>query len=112
MIGEAVRAGRAYFGACLGVQLLAAALGARVYPGEVPEVGVLEVRQTVEGAADLVTGGLPRSFPTLQWHGDTFDLPAGAVRLLESSAYANTSRAVGCTTQARRHQANAPCTSS
>ncbi len=88
-IGEAVRAGRAYFGACLGVQLLAAALGARVYPGEQPEVGILDVQLTSEGAADPVTGGLPQSFPTLQWHGDTFDLPAGAVRLLESPAYAN-----------------------
>jgi GMP synthase (glutamine-hydrolysing) len=88
-IGEAVRAGRPFWGACLGVQLLAAALGARVYAGDAPEVGVLEVRLTEAGRADPVVGGLPPSFPSLQWHGDTFDLPAGAVRLLESDAYAN-----------------------
>jgi GMP synthase-like glutamine amidotransferase len=89
LIGEAVRAGVPFFGVCLGVQLLAASLGARVYPGPVPEVGVLEVRLTAAGRNDPVVGGLPAQFPALQWHGDTFDLPAGAVRLFESDAYAN-----------------------
>jgi GMP synthase (glutamine-hydrolysing) len=88
-IGEAVRAGVPFWGACLGVQLLAAALGARVYPGPAPEVGVLEVRLTDEGRDDPVMGGLPVTFPALQWHGDTFDLPGGAVRLIGSPAYAN-----------------------
>ena len=86
LIGEAVRAGVPYFGACLGVQLLAASLGARVYPGPEPEVGVLPVTLTAEGAADPIFAGLPPSFPTLQWHGDTFDLPAGATLLASSPA--------------------------
>lgn len=89
LIGEAVRSGTPYFGACLGVQLLAAALGARVYPGPVPEVGVLPVSLTPEGRADPLFAGLPDTFPTLQWHGDTFDLPEGGVSLLSSPAYAN-----------------------
>ena len=89
LIGEAARAGTPFFGACLGVQLLASALGARVYPGSEPEVGVLPVEITEAGAVDPVTGGLPRSFPTLQWHGDTFDLPAGAALLASSPAYPN-----------------------
>jgi GMP synthase (glutamine-hydrolysing) len=88
-IGEAVRAGVPYFGACLGVQLLAASLGARVYAGPDPEVGVLPVTLTDEGAADPLFAGLPRSFPTLQWHGDTFDLPDGATLLASSPAYPN-----------------------
>lgn len=88
-IGEAVRAGVPYFGACLGVQLLAASLGARVYAGPEPEVGVLAVTLTPEGAADPLFAGLPPSFPTLQWHGDTFDLPDGATRLASSPAFAN-----------------------
>jgi GMP synthase-like glutamine amidotransferase len=88
-IGQAVNAGVPFFGACLGVQLLAAALGARVYPGPEPEVGVLEVSLTPDGREDPVTGGLPGAFPSLQWHGDTFDLPDGAVRLLESASYPN-----------------------
>jgi len=88
-IGEAVRAGVPYFGACLGVQLLAASLGARVYPGPEPEVGVLPVTLTPEGVADPLFSALPRTFPTLQWHGDTFDLPDGATRLASSPAFPN-----------------------
>jgi GMP synthase (glutamine-hydrolysing) len=88
-IGEAVRAGTPFFGVCLGVQLLAASLGARVYPGEAAEVGLLPVELTEEGKADPVFAGLPDELLTLQWHGDTFDLPDGAVRLARSPAYAN-----------------------
>jgi GMP synthase-like glutamine amidotransferase len=87
LIAESVRAGVPYFGACLGVQLLAASLGARVYAGPDPEVGVLPVTLTADGAADPLFAGLPRTFPTLQWHGDTFDLPEGAVLLAGSPAY-------------------------
>jgi GMP synthase (glutamine-hydrolysing) len=88
-IGEAVRAGVPYFGACLGVQLLAASLGARVYAGPEPEVGVLPVTLTPEGVADALFSALPQTFPTLQWHGDTFDLPDGATRLASSPAFPN-----------------------
>jgi GMP synthase-like glutamine amidotransferase len=88
-IGEAVRAGKPYWGACLGVQLLAASLGARVYSGTAPEVGLLPVTLTDEALADPVFAGLPRQPLTLQWHGDTFDLPDGAVRLAGSAAYPN-----------------------
>jgi len=89
LIREAVDAGVGYWGACLGVQLLASSLGAQVYAGPKPEVGVLDVTLTGEGVDDPVFAGLPRELPTLQWHGDTFDLPEGAVRLAESPAYPN-----------------------
>jgi GMP synthase-like glutamine amidotransferase len=88
-IADAVRGGVPFWGVCLGVQLLAASLGARVYPGPAPEVGVLPVELTSEGLADPVFSGLPPVLPTLQWHGDTFDLPVGAVRLAGSPAYPN-----------------------
>lgn len=88
-IEEAVRSGLPYFGACLGVQLLAASLGAKVYPGPTPEVGILPVRLTEAAQGDPVFEGLPEEFLTLQWHGDTFDLPDGAVALAGSPAYAN-----------------------
>lgn len=88
-IGEAVRAGVPYWGVCLGAQLLAAALGARVHPGPEPEVGLLPVFPTPEAATDPVLAGLPRELLTLQWHGDTFDLPDGAVLLARSPAYPN-----------------------
>jgi GMP synthase (glutamine-hydrolysing) len=89
LIREAVTAGAGFGGACLGVQLRASRRGARVHAGATPEVGVLPVTLTDEGAADAVLSGLPRELPTLQWHGDTFDLPDGAVRLAGSPAYPN-----------------------
>lgn len=88
-IGEAVRAGKPFWGACLGVQLLAASLGARVYAGPRPEVGLMPVALTDEALSDPVFAGLPRELLTLQWHGDTFDLPDGAVLLAGSPAYPN-----------------------
>jgi GMP synthase-like glutamine amidotransferase len=88
-IAAAVRAGVPYWGSCLGVQLLAASLGARVYPGPQPEVGVLPVALTEEGRADPVFAGLPAEFLTLQWHGDTFDVPEGGVLLASSPAFPN-----------------------
>src|SRR5262249_59739432 len=86
-IAAAVLAGVPYFGVCLGAQLLAASLGARVRTGSAPEVGVLPVRLTAEGRADPVASVLGDEFLALQWHGDTFDIPAGAVCLGESAAY-------------------------
>jgi GMP synthase (glutamine-hydrolysing) len=88
-VREAVEAGRPFLGVCLGVQLLAAALGARVYAAERPEVGLLEVELTDAGREDPLFAGLDASFVSLQWHGDTFDLPAGAVRLASSPLAAN-----------------------
>ena len=88
-IADAVRGGTAFFGACLGSQLLAASLGARVYAGPEPEVGMLPVTLTDAALRDPVFAGLPRELLTLQWHGDTFDLPAAAVRLASSPLYAN-----------------------
>ena len=87
LIGDAVRAGMPYFGACLGVQLLAASLGARVYAGKSPEVGILPVELTDAGRVDPVLGGLDGQILTLQWHGDTFDLPLDGVLLAGSEAY-------------------------
>ena len=89
LIGEAVRSGIPFWGVCLGVQLLAASLGARVYPGPEPEVGLLPVTITPEARNDPVFADAPTDLVTLQWHGDTFDLPTGAVRLASSPAYAN-----------------------
>jgi GMP synthase (glutamine-hydrolysing) len=87
-IADAVSAGTPYWGVCLGAQLLAASLGARVYPGQGgPEVGVLPVFATADAATDPVGAKLPPSFRALQWHGDTFDLPEGAARLARSDAY-------------------------
>jgi GMP synthase-like glutamine amidotransferase len=87
LIAEAVNAGVPFWGVCLGAQLLAASLGAEVAPGPEPEVGLLEVELTDEAADDPVFAQAPSRFRTLQWHGDTFALPAGAVHLARSAAY-------------------------
>jgi GMP synthase (glutamine-hydrolysing) len=100
VIAEAVSAGLPFFGACLGSQLLAASLGARVYTGATPEVGVLDVELTDGGRDDPVLGDLPPTFPTLQWHSDSFDLPPGAVGLATSPAYENQAFRVGATAYA------------
>jgi GMP synthase (glutamine-hydrolysing) len=86
-IAEAVRAGKPYFGVCLGAQLLAASLGAVVSTGSTPEVGVLPVTLTEAGRADPVLSAAGPEFHALQWHGDTFDIPDGAVWLGRSPAY-------------------------
>ena len=86
-IARAVRAGRPYWGVCLGAQLLAAALGATVYRGREPEVGLMTVELTDEASTDPVFAGMPRQLLTLQWHNETFDLPAGSVRLARSPLY-------------------------
>ncbi len=84
LVGEAVRAGTPYWGVCLGAQLLAAALGARVSPGEHAELGVLPVQLTAAAAQDPVFAAAPATFQTLQWHGETYELPPGAVQLARS----------------------------
>ncbi len=87
LIADAVRSGTPYWGVCLGAQLLAASLGARVYPGHAPEVGVLPVFATQGARTDPVGSRLPPVFRALQWHGDTFELPEGAVQLARSDAF-------------------------
>jgi GMP synthase (glutamine-hydrolysing) len=80
-------------GICLGAQIIAHSLKADVYEGRVKEVGWQDVEITAEGMEDPVFSALsvdggPRA-DVFQWHGDTFDLPAKAVRLSTSSAYPN-----------------------
>jgi GMP synthase (glutamine-hydrolysing) len=95
LLREAVEADVPVWGVCLGAQLLAAALGARVYKGDRPEVGLLPVELTPDANADPVFGAAPRRFTTLQWHGDTFDLPTGATLLAGSPAYPNQAFRIG-----------------
>jgi GMP synthase-like glutamine amidotransferase len=79
-----------FLGICLGGQLLADVLGARVTPGSpCGEKGTLSVRLTSAGCADPLFAGLPEEFVTFQWHNDSFAIPTGAFRLAESSACPN-----------------------
>ena len=95
LIGAAVRAGRKVLGICLGSQLVAEVLGARVRPAREKEIGWFPVRRAP--AADRVPLGaaLPAEFLAFHWHGDTFDLPSEAVHLASSDACPNQAFAWG-----------------
>lgn len=95
----AVDLGRPFLGLCLGHQLLAEAVGGRVGPGEVPEVGALQVELTDAGLGDPLFSGVPNPVPVLQWHGaEVKALPPGAVVLARSDV---------CEIQAFRYGARA-----
>jgi GMP synthase (glutamine-hydrolysing) len=75
-------------GICLGAQLMARALGGRVFPGRVKEIGWGAIDLTREGASSCL-GKLGTDPSVLHWHGDTFDLPEDAVRLASNANYEN-----------------------
>jgi GMP synthase (glutamine-hydrolysing) len=92
LIESALRAGAPVLGVCLGSQLLAAALGARVSAAPAREVGWFAVTPTPAARDDRVFGALPASFVALpasfvalHWHGDVFELPRGATSLARSA---------------------------
>jgi len=93
LLDRAIRAGKSVLGVCLGAQMLAHVLGARVYPGSKKEIGWYEVALTPDGMKDAVLSKLTvpgrNAAQVFQWHGDTFDLPRGAVRLASSDLYPN-----------------------
>jgi GMP synthase (glutamine-hydrolysing) len=95
LLRAAVEGGLPVLGVCLGAQQLAAALGAEVFEGPAPEYGVGEVHLTVEAISDPVFGPAPTPLPCVHWHGDTFDLPPGAVRLAGNAAYEQQAFRVG-----------------
>ncbi|WP_420346732.1 glutamine amidotransferase [Pelagibius sp.] len=94
VIERRLAARRPTIGICLGAQLMARALGARVYPGGVKEIGYGRLTYTLEGEQVLAPVA-EAGAAVLHWHGDTFDLPAGAVRLASNAHYENQAFALG-----------------
>jgi len=84
LIESALKDDRPVLGVCLGSQLLAAALGAKVYKGSRREIGWYPVRLTPEAKDDRLLQGVPEQFTAFHWHGDIFDLPHDAVALASS----------------------------
>jgi GMP synthase-like glutamine amidotransferase len=86
---KVVEADKPCLGICFGGQLLARLLGARVHRHSSMELGGSAVRLTTHGRKDPVLAGFPETFPVFQWHGDTFEVPAGARLLAEGDPCRN-----------------------
>jgi len=95
LIRKALDAGRRVLGICLGAQLLAEALGARVFHAKDREIGWFPVQRTGSAADHPIGRALPEQFAAFQWHGDTFDLPEGAMQLARSAGCEQQAFALG-----------------
>lgn len=82
-IGQMLAAGKPVLGICLGAQLIASALNAAVYANPAKEIGWWPLHNTAESKSVFQ---FPASFAGFHWHGETFDLPAGATLLASSAA--------------------------
>jgi len=98
LIREAINRGMKVLGICLGAQMVAYCLGSEVYPGPEKEIGWHSIELTGDGLKDPLmrklaihprVGDFWRKFKVFHWHGDTFDLPIGAVLLAGSERYRN-----------------------
>ena len=98
IIREAINRDMKVLGICLGSQMVAYCLGAKVYPGTEKETGWCHIELTGDGLKDPLmrklaihprVGDFWRKFKVFQWHSDTFDLPLGAVLLASSGQYRN-----------------------
>lgn len=97
-IKNALKAGVPFIGFCLGAQLLAKALGAKVKKAPIKEIGWGKVILTPKGIQDPLLARLPREFSVFQWHEDTFGLPSKGTLIAES---------ISCKNQAFRFGRNA-----
>ena len=88
-------ADKSVLGVCLGSQLLARAYGGENLIGTAPDFGWCTVALTRDGTGDPVLSAAAASFPIFQWHGDTFTLPDGAVRLATNGAAENQAFRIG-----------------
>lgn len=88
-IKKAIDAGKCVLGICLGSQLIAASLGAKVYPNLEKEIGWLPITFTDDIAQKELFDSKEKSLFVFQWHGDTFDLPQNAKLLASSNVCCN-----------------------
>jgi GMP synthase-like glutamine amidotransferase len=88
-IKEAIASGKAVLGICLGAQLVADVLKAEVFKNNDKEIGWFPVFKIKQEAENPLLKDIPTEFIAFHWHGDTYDLPEGAIRLFESEACKN-----------------------
>lgn len=98
LVREFISRGKRVFGVCLGAQIMAKALGSRVYVGPQKEIGWYDIELTEDGMNDPLmkmlavypkTGDVTKKIEIFHWHGETFDIPQGAIRLAGSALYPN-----------------------
>lgn len=89
-IQQSILEGKTVIGVCLGAQLIADSLGAKVAPSGIKEVGWMPIQLTKQGLEQPLLKDLPKeAFTVFHWHGDGFDCPQGAIPIATSQAWAN-----------------------
>lgn len=99
-IAAAIDAGKTVLGVCLGAQLIASACGAKVMPNREREIGWWPIERVAGADAHPIGRAFPKRAEVFHWHGETFELPRGAVHLArsegcEAQAFALGERVVG-----------------
>jgi GMP synthase-like glutamine amidotransferase len=88
-IQKAIGAGKVVLGICLGAQLIADVLGARVFKNSHREIGWFPIRPAEQAKATALADVFAQQMEVFHWHGDTFEIPAGATLLASSDACAH-----------------------
>ena len=88
-IRQAIEKGKTVIGICLGSQLIAEVLGAKVYPNKQKEIGWFDIKLSDTAKKDPMLEGFEEQFPVFHWHGDTYDLPAGSKHLFRNGVCEN-----------------------
>lgn len=95
LLKQRIAADKPTLGICLGAQLIASALGANIYPGREKEIGWYGLSLTAAGEQSALRYLNAGHCSMLHWHGETFDLPDGAILLASSEKYPNQAFSVG-----------------
>lgn len=95
LVRQAIAAGKVVIGICLGGQMIASALGKRVYKNDKKEVGWFPVHLTTEGKESSLFSDYWNGKQFFHWHGETFDLPDGAIHLAYSDGCKNQAFSIG-----------------
>ncbi len=88
-IRETIHCEKIVLGICLGAQFIADALGAKVFKNQYKEIGWFDIKRTPAAGNTILSTALPDHMEVFHWHGDTFEIPQGAVLLASSDACKN-----------------------